>query len=265
MGTIIGASAGLLILAALFWILESLWPEDRAQPHWRDDSPTDLIYWFLGSASRLAAAIAVVIAIAALTRLLPHTGLAETARQPRLLQAAELLVLADLIGYWSHRCFHTQPRLWPIHAMHHSPERLDWLAAAWVHPLDTIITRLVTVVPLYLLGFGGDVLGPVAGFLAFYPIYLHANLSWDYGPLRYMVASPAYHRWHHSSEAEALDKNFSALLPAIDLLFGTAYFPRRHSRRYGLYGERMPRGVLAQLRYPFRGRQRSSRQHEARP
>lgn len=261
----IGAIVGLLSLAALFWILESLWPEERTQPHWRHDSGTDLIYFFLGSVTRLVATIGVVIVIGVLTRLLPRAGLPWIAHQPSWLQATELLLLAELIGYWSHRIFHTQPRLWPIHAVHHSPERLDWLAAARVHPLDTIITRLVTVVPLYLIGFSGDVLAPFAGFLAFYAIYLHANLSWDYGPLRYVIASPAYRRWHHSSEVEALDKNFNALLPLVDLIFGTAYFPHSHPRRYGLYGERMPRGIVSQLLYPFRAHERRSPERETRP
>jgi sterol desaturase/sphingolipid hydroxylase (fatty acid hydroxylase superfamily) len=50
------------------------------------------------------------------------------ARQPRIAQGAELLVLSDLIGYWMHRLFHREP-LWKFHAIHHSSEELDWLSA----------------------------------------------------------------------------------------------------------------------------------------
>jgi sterol desaturase/sphingolipid hydroxylase (fatty acid hydroxylase superfamily) len=54
-------------------------------------------------------------------------------------------------------------------------------------------------------------------------ILLHANLPWTFGPLRNALASPAFHRWHHTWEAEGMDRNFSGLFPWIDLLFGTFY------------------------------------------
>jgi sterol desaturase/sphingolipid hydroxylase (fatty acid hydroxylase superfamily) len=50
-------------------------------------------------------------------------------KQPLALQFVEALLVADFVGYWSHRLRHGR-KLWPFHAIHHSPERLDWLAAA---------------------------------------------------------------------------------------------------------------------------------------
>jgi sterol desaturase/sphingolipid hydroxylase (fatty acid hydroxylase superfamily) len=38
---------------------------------------------------------------------------------------------------------------------------------------------------------------------------------------RSVIASPRFHRWHHTGEAEARDKNFAGLLPLCDILFGT--------------------------------------------
>ena len=55
---------------------------------------------------------------------------------------------------------------------------------------------------------------------------MHANLDWDWGPLRSFLVSPRFHRWHHTSEEEARDKNFAGLLPLWDILFGTYYMPR---------------------------------------
>lgn len=250
------AVAGFVALAILFWVMESLWPEDRAQPKWRRDSLTDTLYWFLGYGVRFLASILVLVALLVTIHLVPRTGVSAIGSQPAAAQTVEVILLGDLIGYWTHRIFHTTPTLWPIHAVHHSPERVDWLASARVHPLDTIVHRLVEVTPLFLLGFSHVVLGPYALFLAIYPIYLHANLTWSYGPFRWVVASPAYHRWHHAADVEALDKNFAGLFPVWDVLFGTAYFPKhRHPVSYGLYGgERMPRGVIRQTLYPFRKR-----------
>ena len=83
---------------------------------------------------------------------------------------------------------------------------------------------------------------------------LHTNVSWSFGPLRSVIASPAFHRWHHSAEAEALDKNFAGLLPVYDWLFGTLYFPKdKLASNFGVNGEPVPAGFLGQMLYPFRG------------
>ena len=254
MNAIAGPIVGFLSLLVLFWVLETLWPDDRSQPRWRRDSPTDVLYFFLDHGSRFVGTVVALIAIWLATRLLPATGLPWVRGQPLWLQGLEMLLLGDLCGYWMHRTFHERRRLWPIHAVHHSSEAVDWLSSARVHPLNTVADRVAVVLPLFLLGFSGAGLGPYAVFLAIYPIYLHANVRWDYGPLKYLIASPAFHRWHHSSEPAALDKNYAGLLPLWDLLFGTAYFPARHVARFGLYGERMPRGIVRQLLYPFRAK-----------
>ena len=99
----------------------------------------------------------------------------------------------------------------------------------------------------------------VAGFAAvttLYAIALHANLKWTYGPLRYVVASPAFHRWHHTCAEEGRDKNFAGFLPVWDLLFGTFFMPK--GRQPAMFGvaEPVPGGLLGQLVYPFRRRAR---------
>jgi sterol desaturase/sphingolipid hydroxylase (fatty acid hydroxylase superfamily) len=82
-------------------------------------------------------------------------------------------------------------------------------------------------------------------------------VSWTYGPLRYVFASPAFHRWHHTSEEEGLDKNFAGLFPFIDVIFGTFYMPvERQPQRFGILHNDVPEGLLGQLVYPFRGRER---------
>jgi sterol desaturase/sphingolipid hydroxylase (fatty acid hydroxylase superfamily) len=90
-----------------------------------------------------------------------------------------------------------------------------------------------------------------------YAIALHANLSWTYGPLRYAIASPAFHRWHHSSAEEGRDRNFAGFFPLWDLLFGTFHMPAgRRPERFGV-DEAVPGGLPGQLVWPFRRRQRA--------
>jgi sterol desaturase/sphingolipid hydroxylase (fatty acid hydroxylase superfamily) len=108
------------------------------------------------------------------------------------------------------------------------------------------------------MGFNGAALAAFVPFLTLYALFLHANVAWSFGPLRHLVASPVFHRWHHTSEAEGLDRNFAGLFPFIDLGFGTFYMPPgRQPQRFGIVGDDVPDGLWAQLRYPFRaGRRR---------
>jgi sterol desaturase/sphingolipid hydroxylase (fatty acid hydroxylase superfamily) len=130
---------------------------------------------------------------------------------------------------------------------------VDWLSSVRLHPVNDAVARIVQVLPLYWLGFNGLVLAGIVPLLTFYALFVHANVSWTFGPLRYVLASPAFHRWHHTSEEEGLDKNFSGLFPFIDLAFGTFYLPPdRQPQRFGIVGDDVPDGLVGQLLYPFR-------------
>jgi sterol desaturase/sphingolipid hydroxylase (fatty acid hydroxylase superfamily) len=66
---------------------------------------------------------------------------------------------------------------------------------------------------------------------------------------------PRYHHWHHSSQKEAIDKNFAIHFPWIDRVFGTCYFPDEWPEFYGLDGEQISKSFLRQTIDPFiRGR-----------
>lgn len=261
----VASLVALPVLALGFWGVERLWPA-RAQPRWRRDTPTDLVYWFLTSlVTKAIARGAVVLAVVllalaggvpfdagALRAFAEHGRGSLAQRQPVWLQALEVLVFGDFVGYWMHRLFHGRA-LWRVHAVHHSSERLDWLSAVRLHPLNDVGMRLAQAVPLFALGFDARVLASYVPFLSLYAILLHANVRWDFGPLRYVVASPRFHQWHHTSESEGLDTNFAGFFPLWDAAFGTLYLPRgREPQAFGLAGEAVPAGVLGQLAYPFR-------------
>lgn len=64
-------------------------------------------------------------------------------------------------------------------------------------------------------------------------------------------------RAHHSAEREAIDKTFAVHLPWIDRLFGTYHMPAdRWPREYGIEGDPVPEGYVAQLIEPLRGKVR---------
>jgi len=265
--TLVGIVAGFLLVAAVVWPLERLFPSIRGQRVWRTGIRTDLAYWFftplvtrgLTRATVLVAAVLVALAAGVpLDREHVQAFFADPGRlvrrQPAALQVLEVLLLGDFLGYWTHRLFHGR-WLWPFHAVHHGSTEVDWLSSVRLHPVNDVVSRLVAALPVLLLGFSPLVLAGYVPFLSFYAILLHANVDWTFGRLRYVLASPVFHRWHHTSEREGLDKNFAGLFPFWDLLFGTFYMPEgRRPERFGLAGERVPEGLLGQLAYPFRRR-----------
>ena len=190
-------------------------------------------------------------------------GYCESARQVggdfydvvKLSDHSLLMVIADVMGYWAHRAHHTFERLWQSHAVHHSSTELNWLSSVRVHPFNEALQNAAIASPLILLGFQPGTVAVYLPFLTFYAIFVHANVRWDFGPLRYVIATPAFHRWHHSAEADALNKNFAGLFPVTDWLFGTLYLPKGvQPSRFGVNDLQVPGGFLAQLAFPVRRR-----------
>lgn len=177
--------------------------------------------------------------------------------QPLWLQAVELLLMADFIDYWSHRLFHSRG-FWRFHAIHHSPQQFYSIGSARMHPVNDAVTRCLQVLPLLSLGFAAVAVIAIVPYLFFYVIFVHSNIDADFGWFRYVLVSPNYHRWHHSSDDEAVDKNFSGIFPVWDLMFGTCHFPRRQPRAFGLRHQELEESFLAQLRYPLRRKRKRS-------
>jgi sterol desaturase/sphingolipid hydroxylase (fatty acid hydroxylase superfamily) len=158
---------------------------------------------------------------------------------------------ADLVQYWTHRAFHEVPWLWKFHAVHHSSEHMDWLAGSRSHFIEILVDRSLVMVPLYLLGPDKGALDAYVLFAALQAVLVHANVALPFGPLRYLVTTPQYHHWHHSSDKPAIDTNYAVHLPVYDKLFGTFHMPGRHwPAEYGTT-KRLPRTLVAQALYPF--------------
>lgn len=67
-----------------------------------------------------------------------------------------------------------------------------------------------------------------------------------------MISSPVFHRWHHTKEAEGRDRNFGALFPVWDILFGTYHMPEGKAPTVFGTDDPVPQTLGAQLAYPFR-------------
>src|SRR5262249_30146883 len=141
---------------------------------------------------------------------------------PIWLQCILIVLGQDVMLYWLHRAFHS-PVGWRFHAVHHSPKVLDWLSASRFHVVNYLFYVFLADVAVLLAGFSSQALLALVPFNIIYSAMVHANLNWTFGPLRFLFASPVFHRWHHTNEA--CDKNFAATFPLIDVVFGTFYMP----------------------------------------
>ena len=166
-------------------------------------------------------------------------------------QAALYLVASDFLLYWTHRAFHGV-RLWRYHAIHHSAEDVDWTTAYRFHPVNICFhTYMVDVIMLYL-GVAPAVMLTLVPFQTMTAMFVHANLNWTLGPLKYVMATPVFHRWHHTGPDEGGNSNFASTFAVWDVLFRTFYMPPgKLPAHYGVDDPQFPPGFLGQLAYPF--------------
>ena len=243
-------------------MLEGMLAKPRRSPRPTPDLIADMYYWLLSPLMRITSRIVTVFVLVALALLLRREvgpslfdGFGPLARQPLWLACVELLLLMDLSSYWSHRLFHTVPFLWRFHAIHHSAKLVRWATTARVHPVNEVVTYLVSTVPFFLLGFPLKAIFPLLPWVMGFALLAHMQWNLSYGWLGHVFVSPNFHRWHHTHSNEGGNSNFSNVFAFWDRLFGTRYFPTdRLPEKLGLDVDDVPESYWKQLAYPFRPR-----------
>jgi sterol desaturase/sphingolipid hydroxylase (fatty acid hydroxylase superfamily) len=243
----------LLIVALIFIPLERMFALHPKQLILRRFWWNDIIYILVNRIPIFfAMATILVAAIAASAWIVPQSVRDWVSTLALWIQVLAALLIADLGFYAAHRLFHSVPFLWRFHAVHHSIEEMDWLAAARVHPVDQIITKALSLIPLFMLGFSVEAIGIHSLIYLVQSYLVHANLRLKIGPLRWLIASPEFHHWHHSNQREAYDKNFAGQLPFLDLLFGTMHMPPGEMPTHYGVDEPVPTTYFKQMVYPFK-------------
>jgi sterol desaturase/sphingolipid hydroxylase (fatty acid hydroxylase superfamily) len=221
----------LVLLTLLFLPLERLFgPKPRVA---RTETLPDLVHYFINN---LLPAVALSLPLAAATvagqKLLPSGWFHAMAELPMSARLPLALLVGEVGYYWAHRACHQVPLLWRFHAVHHSATQVDYLVNTRAHPLDLIFTRMVGLVPMYLFGLAGPNAGGAAMpvFVSFFGIlwgfFIHANVRWRFGPLEWLISSPAFHHWHHTLHGP-VNRNYASTFPWLDRLFGTHHLPAK--------------------------------------
>lgn len=246
-----------LILAFLgstliFTTLEKLFPKYRDQVILRDEWGLDFFYFCLNHLLISAVLLFGNYLVSSFHWAANSDLQGLILSLPLLIQVLILILCADFVLYWEHRVFHEVRRLWPFHAVHHSVETMDWLAGSRSHVVQIFIERSLVMLALYMIGASQSALDIYVTFAALQAIIIHSNLNIPWGPLKYLLVTPQFHHWHHSSEKPAIDTNYSAHTPLFDHLFGTYHLPWEHwPAEYGTT-KKLPSSYLGQLFYPFR-------------
>ncbi|MFC4161275.1 sterol desaturase family protein [Chitinimonas lacunae] len=243
----------LLGSSLLFIFIEKLFPLRRNQPIFRPAWQTDLQHFAVNHL--------VVGLILLATNLLVHKlfgwavkdGVQSWVKDlPFVVELFLIILVADLVQYWTHRAYHEVPLLWRLHAVHHSVKHMDWLAGSRQHLLELLLTRTLVLAPIYVLGFSKEVIDAYIVIVGFQAVFNHCNVSVRLGPLRYVLVTPNFHHWHHSQDQEALDRNYAAHFAFLDYLFGTAVkSDREWPNDYGVLGDYVPNGFKKQFMFPF--------------
>jgi sterol desaturase/sphingolipid hydroxylase (fatty acid hydroxylase superfamily) len=153
------------------------------------------------------------------------------------------LFLAYEFAYWlDHFLSHTVPVFWEFHRVHHTAERLTPLTVFRVHPVETLKFYNISVVVMactnaavgYALGRPGhgyllngtNVIMLVAIYLTLHLQHSEVWIAFT-GRLGRIVASPAHHQLHHSSDPAHFGRNLGSGLALFDWMFGTLLVPTR--------------------------------------
>ena len=264
--TLIATLPMTLALAAIFSVLGCFWACNPGRPWWRrQELVTDVVYWFFVPLLAKFLRIGVLILGASvlfdihgpeqLAAFYDH-GHGPLASLPFAGQMLIYLVVSDFLLYWSHRVFHGGS-FWKYHAIHHAPEELDWVSAARLHPVNLLLGTIAVDAGMLIAGISPDVLVWLAPFTTFHSAFVHANLNWSLGPLRFVIATPVFHRWHHTSLNVGGNTNFASTFPVWDLLFNSFRMPAGElPSNYGADDPTMPTSFPEQLAYPFKSRPR---------
>ena len=240
---------------------------------WRNPGlPTDVSYALIhGLIAPYFKIPALVVIVLMLERTMPpeavttflNEGRGPLSKLPFWGQAFVYLLGADFLLYWIHRTFHNAA-MWRYHAIHHSATEVDWTTTYRFHPINIMLQPALVGVIMMAIGISPAVMLFFVPFDIVSAAWVHANLNWTLGPLKYVIAGPVFHRWHPGPPEDGGSAHVAPTFAHWDWLFGTFHMPEgRLPETFGVDDHAFPEGYVAQLLYPFQKPQSLETEHAA--
>jgi sterol desaturase/sphingolipid hydroxylase (fatty acid hydroxylase superfamily) len=230
----------LIALVVVTGICERIWPAERrpvlARGHVQDAL-------FLAVHAVVVIPLMTLLSVGAATLIGEHAGwieLRSTQSWPGWLLIPLTVVAMDGANWLAHLADHKLGALWRFHALHHSQEELSVLTSFRAHPLMHTTGFLLATIPVAVLMPTRPIAPVIITVYVCIGTLQHANIRWGFGPAGRVLVSPAYHRFHHASDNQAV--NLGVVLTIWDVLAGYARFPARGDSltRTGLDGRPVP-------------------------
>ncbi len=133
------------------------------------------------------------------------------------------LVVHDFSLYVSHILMHRVPVLWRFHRLHHAATEMNVITGSRVSLGENALNELgVFLLLTVIIDYPRpETIFSVLLIRRLIDLVQHSDLPFDYGVAGYVVASPRFHRMHHSSERCDHDANYGNIFSIWDYLFGT--------------------------------------------
>lgn len=226
----------LILVSFLVWGLEIAFPWRKNQKAIRKDFWIDGFYMFFNYFLfglivfvALSSASSVLFGKAMGAIGLPTHHLIDLSNLPNWIQFVLFFILYDFVQWGVHNLLHRIPWLWKFHKVHHSVREMGFAAHLRFHFMESVV---YTIFKFLLLAYLFNFKITDAYWIYFFATLIghlnHANIGWDYGPLKYILNNPKMHIWHHAKhlpESHPKGMNFGITLSIWDYLFGTSYVP----------------------------------------
>ena len=149
-------------------------------------------------------------------------------------------LLFDFTQWANHYLRHKVRPFWFFHAVHHSQTEMNLFTSERIHPLEYVIRKPTTFIPLYIFQVHPFGIVSLTFFIHWYTRFYHANIRSNFGFLKHFMVTPQFHRIHHSREAQHQDKNLGAFLTIWDRMFGTLHTNYEEYPETGIHDSRFP-------------------------
>ena len=138
------------------------------------------------------------------------------------------VLILDCADYWRHRLSHRFGWWYALHAVHHAQRQMTFWSDDRNHVLDDLIAFVWFMAIGLLIGIPPMQFPLLILLLRLLESMSHANARIHFGAIgERLLVSPRFHRAHHGILAAGQrSRNYGAIFPFWDLLFGSADFSR---------------------------------------